>query len=96
LQEPADDFSSVAPAEDFLIAALKLFRSLNFSSGRGIMEKKVVLITGAKGGLGSFVTKAFLAVSATVVGTSRSINQSDFKNDRFNAIPADIIQPARP
>jgi len=58
------------------------------------MEKKVVLITGAKGGLGSFVTKAFLAVSATVVGTSRSINQSDFKNDRFNAIPADIIQPA--
>ena len=58
------------------------------------MENKVVLITGAKGGLGSFVTKAFLAVSATVVGTSRSINQSDFKNDRFNAIPADIIQPA--
>jgi NAD(P)-dependent dehydrogenase (short-subunit alcohol dehydrogenase family) len=57
------------------------------------MENKIVLITGAKGGLGSFVTEAFLAASATVVGTSRSISQADFKNDRFNAIPANIIQP---
>jgi len=58
------------------------------------MENKIVLITGAKGGLGSFVTEAFLAASATVVGTSRSISQADFKNDRFSAIPANIIQPA--
>ncbi len=58
------------------------------------MEDKVVLITGAKGGLGSFVTETFLRASATVIGTSRSISQADFKNERFTAIPADIIQPA--
>src|SRR5882724_5459022 len=54
------------------------------------MEGRVVLITGAKGGLGSFVTQQFLAAGATVIGTSRSIKQSDFINPRFTAMAADF------
>ncbi len=42
------------------------------------MNDRVVLITGAKGGLGSFITQRFLATGATVVGASRSIAQEDF------------------
>jgi Short-chain alcohol dehydrogenase of unknown specificity len=42
------------------------------------LEGKVTLVTGAKGGLGSFVTEAFLAAGAKVVGVSRSIQASDF------------------
>jgi NAD(P)-dependent dehydrogenase (short-subunit alcohol dehydrogenase family) len=58
------------------------------------MQGKVVLITGAKGGLGTDVTKAFLSAGATVVGTSRSIKQSEFANPNFTAISADITQVA--
>jgi NAD(P)-dependent dehydrogenase (short-subunit alcohol dehydrogenase family) len=58
------------------------------------MQGKVVLITGAKGGLGTDVTKAFLSAGATVVGTSRNIKQSDFANPNFTAISADITQVA--
>jgi len=54
------------------------------------MEGRVVLITGAKGGLGSFVTERFLAAGATVIGTSRSIKQSDFTNPRFTAMALDF------
>lgn len=57
------------------------------------MDGKVVLITGAKGGLGTNVTLEFLAAGATVVGTSRSISQSDFEHEKFTAIPADISAP---
>lgn len=55
-----------------------------------ILENRVVLITGAKGGLGTYVTNAFLAAGATVAGVSRSIQQSDFDHPRFNAIPAEL------
>jgi 3-oxoacyl-[acyl-carrier protein] reductase len=58
------------------------------------MEGRVVLITGAKGGLGSFVTERFLAAGATVIGTSRSIKQSDFINPRFTAMSADFSDAA--
>ena len=54
------------------------------------MDGRVVLITGAKGGLGSFVTERFLAAGATVIGTSRSIKQSDFANPRFTAMAVDF------
>jgi len=54
------------------------------------MTAKVVLITGANGGLGTHVTQAFLGAGATVVGTSRRIEQNDFKHPRFTAIPAEI------
>src|SRR6201982_3673386 len=54
------------------------------------MKGKVVLVTGANGGLGTYVTQAFLGGGATVVGTSRKIQQSDFNNPNFTALPAEI------
>ncbi|HZY58117.1 MAG TPA: SDR family NAD(P)-dependent oxidoreductase, partial [Candidatus Binataceae bacterium] len=54
------------------------------------LEGKITLITGAKGGLGSFVTEAFLAAGAKVVGVSRSIQANDFKHPEFAAIPAEL------
>ena len=54
------------------------------------LEGKVTLITGAKGGLGSFVTEAFLAGGANVAGVSRSIQASDFSHPKFTAIPAEL------
>ena len=51
---------------------------------------QVVLITGAKGGLGTHVTRAFLAAGAVVVGTSRAIADSDFPDPHFTAIPTDL------
>lgn len=49
-----------------------------------------VLITGAKGGLGGYVTEAFLAAGARVTGVSRSIGARDFPHERFSACPAEI------
>src|SRR6267143_5864613 len=57
-----------------------------------LMNSKVVLITGAKGGLGSFVTQRFLVTGATVVGTSRSISQADFPEANFVALPVDFTK----
>jgi len=55
-----------------------------------VLDNKVALITGAKGGLGGFVTEAFLQAGATVAGVSRSIQASDFPNPRFTAISAEL------
>jgi NAD(P)-dependent dehydrogenase (short-subunit alcohol dehydrogenase family) len=54
------------------------------------MRGKVVLVTGASGGLGVNVTQAFLDAGATVIGTSRKIQQTDFNSSNFVAIPAEI------
>ena len=54
------------------------------------MQGKIVLVTGANGGLGNYVTQAFLDANATVIGTSRKIQQSDFNNPNFTALPAEI------
>jgi len=54
------------------------------------MKGKVVLVTGANGGFGTYVTQAFLDSGATVIGTSRKIQQSDFSNPSFTAMPAEI------
>jgi NAD(P)-dependent dehydrogenase (short-subunit alcohol dehydrogenase family) len=54
------------------------------------MKGKVVLVTGANGGLGATVTQAFLDAGATVVGTSRKIRQADFNSPGFTAMPSDI------
>ena len=51
---------------------------------------KSTLVTGAKGGLGSFVTEAFLAAGAKVVGVSRSIQASDFSHPEFTAMAAEL------
>jgi len=53
-------------------------------------ENRVILVTGAKGGLGTSVTQAFLAAGAMVAGSSKTIRDSDFANARFAAIPADL------
>ena len=54
------------------------------------LENKVALITGAKGGLGTSVTQAFLAAGATVAGSSRSIQASDFPHPGFTPMPAEL------
>jgi NAD(P)-dependent dehydrogenase (short-subunit alcohol dehydrogenase family) len=54
------------------------------------LEGRVTLITGAKGGLGTFVTEAFLAAGAKVVGVSRSIRATDFPHPEFTAMPAEL------
>jgi NAD(P)-dependent dehydrogenase (short-subunit alcohol dehydrogenase family) len=54
------------------------------------MQGKVVVVTGANGGLGSYVTRTFLDAGATVVGTSKTVQQSDFAQPGFFAIPADV------
>ena len=58
------------------------------------MSDRVVFITGAKGGLGSFITRRFLATGATVVGASRSISQQDFPLPNFAALPVDFTKSA--
>ena len=60
-----------------------------------MLNGKVVLITGAKGGLGNFVTQEFLNAGAVVVGTSRSISQNDFAHANFHAEPAEIADGAQ-
>src|SRR6266478_821290 len=58
------------------------------------MSDRVVLITGANGGLGSFVTQRFLATGATIVGASRSIAAEDFPGANFVALPVDFTKAA--
>ncbi len=58
------------------------------------MSERVVFITGAKGGLGSFITERFLASGARVVGASRSISQQDFPLPNFAALPVDFTNAA--
>src|SRR5258706_13774733 len=58
------------------------------------MSDRVIFITGAKGGLGSFITERFLATGAKVVGASRSISQQDFPLPNFAALPVDFIKAA--
>ena len=56
------------------------------------MKEKVAFITGAKGGLGSFITRRFLETGVTVVGTSRSISQQDFAGRNFTALAVDFTK----
>jgi NAD(P)-dependent dehydrogenase (short-subunit alcohol dehydrogenase family) len=55
---------------------------------------KVVMITGAKGGLGTFVSNAFLDSGATVIGISKSIKDTDFSHPAFIAMPVDLSNAA--
>ena len=55
-----------------------------------LLAGKIALITGAKGGLGTFVTEAFLAAGAKVIGVSRSIQTGDFPHPEFAAMPAEL------
>ena len=56
------------------------------------MKDTVIFITGAKGGLGTFVTQKFLATGATVVGASRHIAKEDFPAPNFLPLSVDFTQ----
>jgi NAD(P)-dependent dehydrogenase (short-subunit alcohol dehydrogenase family) len=58
------------------------------------MKGKIALVTGANGGLGTYVTQALLDAGATVVGLSRKIQQSQFSSPNFIALPAEISTAA--
>ena len=58
------------------------------------LSGKVTLITGAKGGLGTSITRAFLEAGAKVVGVSRSIQTADFPHSEFTALPASLSNSA--
>jgi NAD(P)-dependent dehydrogenase (short-subunit alcohol dehydrogenase family) len=54
------------------------------------VKDKVVIITGANGGLGNSVTETFLNAGAIVAGASRKIAQDEFKSPNFHAFPAEL------
>jgi NAD(P)-dependent dehydrogenase (short-subunit alcohol dehydrogenase family) len=54
------------------------------------LEGKIAIVTGAKGGLGTFVTQSFLNAGAKVIGVSRSIQAADFDHPEFVAMPAEL------
>jgi len=56
------------------------------------MSERVVLITGATGGLGKFVTRRFLASGASVIGADRSVSEQDFPNANFFALGTDLTK----
>ncbi|MBZ5526039.1 MAG: SDR family NAD(P)-dependent oxidoreductase [Acidobacteriia bacterium] len=58
------------------------------------MQGKTVLITGANGGLGTQVTKTFLAAGASVAGVSLNIRPTDFTDPKFTAFMANISDTA--
>jgi NAD(P)-dependent dehydrogenase (short-subunit alcohol dehydrogenase family) len=57
------------------------------------MRDKVVFITGANGGLGTSVTKAFLRQGARVIGASLRIKAEDFPQANFEAMTIDFSKP---
>jgi NAD(P)-dependent dehydrogenase (short-subunit alcohol dehydrogenase family) len=54
------------------------------------LTNKIVVITGANGGLGNDVTKAFLAARARVIGVSRAITDAEFADQRFSSVAVAI------
>lgn len=54
------------------------------------MSGRVVIVTGADGGLGTFVTERFLGAGDQVFGASRKIQAKTFPNSNFTAVPTDF------
>jgi len=52
------------------------------------MTGRIALVTGANGGLGTYVTKALLDAGFAVVGLAPKIQQADFDHPNFTALPA--------
>ena len=61
------------------------------------MSRKTALVTGANGGLGTYVTQALLDAEFSVVGLAPRIQQSDFNHANFTALAArlDSLEAAR-
>ena len=58
------------------------------------MSDRIVFVAGAKGGLGSFITRRFLDSGATVLGSSTSIAREDFPLPNFVPLSADLTNSA--
>jgi NAD(P)-dependent dehydrogenase (short-subunit alcohol dehydrogenase family) len=56
------------------------------------MKNKVVLITGANGGLGTSITRSFLATGAAVTGVSNKISAAEFPQPNFTPTAADLTK----
>ena len=54
---------------------------------------QVALVTGANGGLGTYVTGRLLVAGATVVGIARSIAAGEAHDSRFYPVSADLTDP---
>ncbi len=54
------------------------------------MSDRVIFITGANGGLGTFVTESFLQKGDNVIGASLHIESNDFPKPNFRALPVDF------
>ena len=61
------------------------------------MPKNTALVTGANGGLGTHVTRALLDAGFAVAGLAPKIQQSDFDQPSFTALPAalDTLEAAK-
>jgi NAD(P)-dependent dehydrogenase (short-subunit alcohol dehydrogenase family) len=59
------------------------------------MNEKVILITGANGGLGSAITESFLLQGATVIGASRKISEQEFAKPNFIPMSFDLTNEAQ-
>jgi NAD(P)-dependent dehydrogenase (short-subunit alcohol dehydrogenase family) len=57
------------------------------------LQNKIVLVTGASGGLGAHVTQALLDAGATVAGVARKIESSAFASSSFTAFPGELSNP---
>ena len=54
------------------------------------MTQKSAVVTGASSGIGKEITLRLLSLGYSVIGISRSISESDFNNENFNAFKADL------
>src|SRR5215471_542770 len=54
------------------------------------MSERIVFITGANGGLGTFVTESFLQQGDQVIGASRHADSTEFSSPNFRAISVDF------
>ena len=54
------------------------------------MAERIVFITGANGGLGTFVTESFLQEGDKVLGASRHMDSSEFPSPNFRAVSVDF------
>lgn len=54
------------------------------------MSERIVFITGADGGLGTFVTESFLRKGDQVIGASLHIASNEFPNPSFRALSVDF------
>ena len=54
------------------------------------MSGRIVFITGANGGLGTFVTESFLQQGDKVIGASRHVDSTEFPSANFRAMSLDF------